>query len=208
MKWRRGRGAWGVAALTMLAAMVAGGEARAGLTVPVITTQQIGDPIYEYLIDAVLQAGSTLSPGGFFTIYDLPSVPFDALAQGPNLFWGASIQPLGINPAHLNGPPPVDDPTIENVTFQWNGASPIMAGSSDLDLGIFRVAPTVELTSPPSGTVIYLSTLDGVNESNRGTVTINAVPEPTSIILMATAAVFVPFVYARGRRHRAAAPSA
>src|SRR5262249_39913376 len=121
MKWRRGRGAWGVAALTMLAAMVAGGEARAGPTVPVIVTQPIGDPTYIYLITAVLDAGSTLLPGGFFTVYDLPSITADALAQGPNLFWGGSIQLTGINPPHVNNPPPFDDPNIENVTFQYNG---------------------------------------------------------------------------------------
>jgi hypothetical protein len=207
MKWRRGRGAWGVAALTMLAAMVAGGEARAGAIVIVSgTTEQTGDPIYTYFFDVELLAGFTLQTNGFFTVYDIPGIVIPAPTTQPSIFWGASQQNTGITPLGVS-PPIVDNPNIPNATWEWHG-NPIVAGGSNLDLGIFTIQ-TTELTAPPTPTLVYVGSLDGVNASNPpGTITVNFVPEPASILLLSPAAVFVLAVCARGRRRRRAALAA
>lgn len=201
---RRSNGAWIMAAVAGLAAMIAGEEARAGgISIPIATTQQTGDPTYEYIFTVDLLAGSTLIPGGFFTVYDLPGIPSGALTSQPNISWGSSIQLTGITPT---GASPTDSLIIENVTWKWNGASSITAPTnSDLFLGLFIVGSTVELPSPPTPTLIYVGSLDGVNASNQGTVTVSAVPEPGSIILLSTALVSGVFGSARGRRRRPAA---
>jgi hypothetical protein len=203
---RRGSGARGMAVLAVLAAMIAGGEARAGIVIVKGTTVQTGDPTYEYIFTVELQANSTLDSGGYFTIYDLPGIPPDALHSEPNIHWGASIQDIGITPTDASPPIP-DSPTIENITWQWNGAT-MGPFSTDQILGNFVVGSTIELSSPPTPTLIYVGSLDGVHQSNQGTITVTFVPEPTSIILLSTAAVFTLSVYARGRRRRPAAPTA
>jgi hypothetical protein len=194
----------------MLAGLTAGGEARAGgFFIPTITTQQTGDPTYEYIITVELLAGSTLMPGGFFTVYDLPGLPLDALNKAPNIFWGFSAQFVGINPPTDPQPAP-DDPTIVNATWKWLGATNITApADSNLLIGPFIVGSTSELPSPPTNLVYYLGSLDGNTEANLSTVVINAVPEPASIILLATAAVFALSANARvlRRRPRPAAPA-
>ena len=52
--------------------------AAKGISIPVGMTQPISDPLYEYVFDVQLLAGSTLSNGGFFTIYDLPDIGMGA----------------------------------------------------------------------------------------------------------------------------------
>jgi hypothetical protein len=195
-----------MAALAVLAAMIAGGEARAGaIVIESATTEQTGDPLYTYFFDVFLLAGNTLQTGGFFTVYDIPGVAAPAPTTQPNINWGASQQLTGITPIGVS-PPIIDDPTIENATWKWFGP-PTSSGESDLELGIFTIQ-TTELTAPPTPTLVYVGSLDGINASNPpGTVTVHFVPEPTSIVLLSTAAVFALSLYARGRRRRPAAPA-
>ena len=70
-----------------------------GIFIPVGMTQPIGDPTYKYLFDVQLLAGSTLSNGGYFTVYDLPYIGSGALTSQPNASWGSSEQFLGITPS-------------------------------------------------------------------------------------------------------------
>jgi hypothetical protein len=171
-----------------------------GIFIPIGMTQPIGDPTYEYIFDVQLLAGSTLSTGGFFTIYDIPSIGAGALTSQPSISWGSSVQLTGVTPSGANV---MDSAFIENVTWQWNGASPIVApASSNFDLGTFSVGVTSELASPPSPTLIYVGSLDGVTASNQGSVTVNAVPEPSSVILLLTGAGALPLLWLRQRRHR------
>ena len=197
---------WILSGLTaIVATFMAGREAHAapigamtGIFVPVGMTQQIGDPTFEYVFDVQLVAGSTLNTGGFFTVYDIPFIPSGALTSQPNASWGSSVQLLGVTPT---GAVVADDPTIENVTWQWNGTSPIVASpSSNVDLGTFAVGVTSELTSPPSPTLIYVGSLNGSTASSQGTVTVNAIPEPSSVILFLTGASAIPLLWLRQRR--------
>jgi hypothetical protein len=195
---RRGfPGAWYMAGLALLGAMVVGGrEARAGSTGIVIKkggTPVVGDPFYEYQFDIVLLAGSTLENGGFITVYDLPEIDNHSLTNQPSLKWGSTINLLGITPlgAVVN-----DNPNIWNITWEWNG-SPISAPSNaDMDLGNFSIGP---IDTPVSPDLVYVGSLDGTTESNQGTIQVNAVPEPTSIILLLTAVGVLP-LYARSMR--------
>jgi len=201
------KGTWILAVLAAFAVLISSGReahAKGGLVVTMGMTQQTGDPTYEYIFNAELLAGSTLQNGGFFTIYDLPALTAGALTSQPNIHWGASVQELGITPI---GTVVSDNPNIFNVTWQWNGASSIVAPpTSDLLLGTFIVGSTTELTSPPSATVVYVGSLDGINASNQGTVSINSVPEPSSVILLLAGVGSLPLYWLRERRRRRQIP--
>ncbi len=193
---------WLWAGLALVGVMFAGKhEAHAkGIVITSGGTQKTGDPTYEYLFTVDLLAGSTLYNGGYFTIYDLPALTAGALTSQPSISWGASVQLVGNTPT---GIVVTDNPNIYNVTWQWNGSSPLVAGSSDLVLGTFIVGLTTELSSPPSKTVVYVGSLDGTaGTTNQGTVGINAVPEPSSVILLLIGAGALP-VYAVCNRRRA-----
>jgi hypothetical protein len=190
----------GTAALAVL--MASGGEAHAkGITISSGTTQQTGDPMFSYIFEIDLLAGSTLDTGGFITVYDIPFVP-NPLTSQPNLSWGAATKLLGITPLGTPATDP-DDPNIFNVTWQWNGAPITNDSSSDLDLGTFTFGTTTELPSPPSVTLLFVGSLDGVNFSNQGLVAINVVPEPSSVVLLLAGVGTLPLFWLRERRRRA-----
>jgi hypothetical protein len=194
----------GVAAFAV--AMASGSEAHAkgGIVATMGNTQQTGDPMFQYSFDVELLPGSLLASGGFITIYDIPFLPNPPaqppLTSQPSLSWGSATDFLGKTPIGFVGN---DDPTVYNVTWQWNGA-PIMNNSAtnDLDLGIFTIGTTIELSSPPSVTLVYVGSLDGVNESNQGIVVVNAVPEPSSVILLLAGVTTLPVLCLRERRRR------
>jgi hypothetical protein len=193
---------WLWTGLALVGVMFIGGrEAQAkGIIITSGGTQKTGDPTYEYVFTVDLLAGSTLDNGGFFTVYDLPALTAGALTSQPSISWGASVQLLGNTPI---GTVVNDDPNIYNVTWQWNGKNSVTApATSNLDLGTFIVGSTTELASPPSKTVVYVGSLDGVNASNQGTVGINVVPEPSSVILLLVGAAALPLYAVRNRRGR------
>jgi hypothetical protein len=200
----RMNGSWilaGVAAFAVVLASEHEAHAKGGIIVTTGTTQQTGDPTYEYIFTVDLLPNSTLLNGGFFTIYDLPALTASALTSQPNISWGSSVQLLGNTPS---GTIVTDDPTIYNVTWQWNGMTSITnPDSTDLFLGTFIVGSTTELTSPPSGTLVYVGSLDGSTASNQGTVTLSpAVPEPSSVILLLAGIGMLPMLWVPRRQRR------
>ena len=85
--------------------MASGSEAHAkgGITVSMGMTQQTGDPMYDYIFEIDLLAGSTLETGGFITIYDIPYVP-NPLTSQPNICLGCGDAVIGKNSNRI---PPV-----------------------------------------------------------------------------------------------------
>ncbi len=188
----------GVAAFTVV--MACGGKAHAkGIAVSTGMTQQTGDPMYNYVFEIDLLAGSTLQTGGFITVYDIPFVP-NPLTSQPNLSWAAETLLVGKTP---QGTPPTDpdNPNIFNVTWQWKNAPISNNSNSSENLGNFVFGTTIELSSPPSVTLLFVGSLDGTNFSNQGFVGVN-VPEPSSVILLLAGVGTLPVFWLRERRRR------
>jgi hypothetical protein len=206
---RRVRGVSILAGLAVLGATLTGaGKARAG-PIPVVgngiivvsgSTTQTGDPIYEYVFDVHLSAGFTLETNGFFTIYDLPALPPGAFDVAPNKSWTFSEQTVGMTPSG-GSLPFTDDPTVENATWAWRGASITAPSTSDLDLGTFIVGSTTELPSPPVVLLWWLGTVDGGVPVTLGRVGVN-VPEPSAVILLVLGVGAIPLFGLRRRRER------
>ena len=198
---------WFLAGLVMLVASSVGGrQARAkGIVITSGKTEQIGDPLYDYIFNVELNPGTTLLNGGYFTVYDIPGVVATSDTGAPNSYWGYSLQATGITPPLFQPPltPPIDG-SLENVTWVYRGPSITNnSPTQDLELGTFRVA-TIELSAPPTPTLIYVGTLDGTTATTEGTVTVNSVPEPSSLILLLIGAGALPLYAFRSRWHRLA----
>ena len=190
---------WILTGLATFAIVVASGgkaHAKGGIVANMGATQQIGDPTFEYLFDLELLAGSTISTGGFITIYDLPDLTSPFTVQ-PNFYWDAKTLFLGVDAL---GGVVTDNPNLYNVTWQWAG--PALYTKTNLDLGTFIVGSTIELPTAPSASLVYVGSLNGITASNQGIVTINAVPEPSSVILLLTGLGALPIVWLRARRQR------
>jgi hypothetical protein len=156
------------------------------------TTTPVGDPRFDYDFEIDLVAGSTLAFGGFITVYDIPSLELPILTFQPNAFWGSEVQNVGITPPGTpppGDPPVTDNPNIPNVTWVYHGPAIVNNTTSDMDLGTFVVGETVSLTSPPDPRLLFVGSLDGVTLSNSGFVQVNAVPEPSSVVLLLTGVV-------------------
>ncbi len=190
----------GVAALAVVMASGSEAYAKGGIVASMGMTQQTGDPMYNYVFQIDLLAGSTLQTGGFITVYDIPYVP-DPLTSQPNLSWAAETLLVGKTPTGTPITDP-DNPSIYNVTWEWKDAPITNSSSSNQDLGNFVFGTTTELSSPPSVTLLFVGSLDGVNFSNQGYVGINAIPEPSSVILLLAGVGTLPVFWLRERRRR------
>lgn len=178
------------------------------------TTTTVGDPQFDYNFEIDLVAGSTLAFGGLITVYDIPSLELPILTFQPNTFWGSEVQNVGITPPGTpppGDPPVTDDPNVPNVTWVYHGPAIVNNTTSDMDLGTFVVGETVSLASPPDPRLLFVGSLDGLTLSNSGFVQVNAVPEPSSVVLLLTGVVALPLFWrrssARAQRRKVAKPA-
>jgi hypothetical protein len=204
------KSSWTWTGLVAMAALLGGanlamaaGTPQSGIIIKTGSFAPVGDPSYAYIFDIELAAGSTLVSGGYITVYDLPDITQSSLTSQPNFYWGSSKQLLGYTPAGLSLPF-TDNPNLYNVTWHYLGATiDNSAGSAPVDLGDFAIGPIPQST--PSVTLNYVGTTNGTSgQADTGSITVTAIPEPSSLALLLTAMVGVPLLVLRSRQRRCA----
>jgi hypothetical protein len=201
--------------LAVLGILLAGGREAQAAGIKVTGGFKVGgsDPPYDYIFKAYLEPGYSIQsfsgdnfkidalvgvtppnfpkPGDLGSFHTEPSNP-------PTVIWNATI-----------GSPPVDPnfPYKSDITWSFFGNTTITnSGTKDLFLGRFAVETTVNFASPPyiAGTIIdYSWTTNGGTQSGTGSfpiIDLNAVPEPSSAVLLLTAAGALPLFWIRHRR--------
>ena len=176
-----------LAALGAIATIVGMGvEAYAGGNTAIVVTggykPGTGEPPYDYIFQALLEPplnppGGTnfIASGDFFKISGLPGVTSMSLTSEPNVHPGTVWVPI---------------PGSTTVEWEFRGTENISADSTtgEIHLGQFIVETTENFTSPPfnfSNNVIdYFFSYDGGTKTGTRTIVmVNAVPEPSSILL-------------------------
>jgi hypothetical protein len=228
----RTKGAWVMAGLVVLGAIIAGGgEARAdtGITIGSGGVKPVtGDPPYDYIFQVYLEPGSSiLSPfdpfnlklllhPNSFTIDGLVGVTSASLASpigqfGSSTFWCASIDQTSSYDPNVPG-----SSDKSNVTWSFLGTEPIpMSGTLTQPylLGTFTVETTDNYPNGPpmsSGTQVNYSFTaadsDGNPISGGGIVTLMVAPEPSSaaIVLLTGGTAALGGLAVRTRRRRKA----
>ena len=128
---------------------------------------------YQFTYAIVLPTDAVLQSGDFFTIYNFDGlVPGTATASGSisSSNWTFTTTNVGPTPG---GVVPVDDPTIPNLTWTYNG--PTIQGSQT-GLGNFSAVSIYPYTTQ-SWFAAITGTVNGVVDSN---ITPTTVPVPTA----------------------------
>jgi hypothetical protein len=94
-----------------------------------------GGDLYRFSYSVQLTAGSTLNPGDYFTVYDFAGF----VTGSPVAPQGWTVQ-LGMTGQTPPGATPLDDPSIENLTFAYRGSAPVVANNKAVQLGSFSMA--------------------------------------------------------------------
>lgn len=175
-----------------LAALIAGGFAAAGpapaakaglLPLSWSVTPEAGNYRWTYAI--VLPTDMMIRPGDYFTIYDFGGLVPGTQSQPPD--WSFMQTKLGPVPP---GVTPTDDPTIDNLTWTYNGPE---ISSGQIGLGNFWAVSTFSDSTEAYFTARTHRTSDGKLDTNITTTTVPvprgpdvppAVPEPTTLVLV------------------------
>jgi hypothetical protein len=162
----------------------------------------IGDPLYSYSFNVVLQPGGTIERGDSFTILSLIGVTPSGFPTA-NASGSATMEPSTAWTSAVASPAITVLPYASNVTWTFAGNTPISAVSRPIDLGVFTVDTTVDFpNSPPYtiGALVYYShNINGQTNSGFGSF-VMSVPEPSSLIMLTTAAGTLLLVGASIRR--------
>ncbi len=203
------KGAWIMAGIAVLGAMVAGGEARAGsrgITIGGGFKPTTGDPPYDYVFTVELDPGFEIQPP--------TSPPYDDF-QVLGLV-GVTSASLHSEPGSFPSVTWFAQPATDNITWTFNGNTSIPnnnpPGSNiEVPLGTFTVETTQNFPNGPPvlpGTVIDynftvfdLSTGTTITGSNSFKIVALGVPEPSSVVLLMVGAAALPAI-AVGRRRR------
>jgi hypothetical protein len=198
------RGAWFIAGLAMIAAIVGGGrEARAGGVSLKLGVGMGGDPVFTYDAYVTLDPNTIVpqsSPGqasidvtftGITGITSNATDTVNVLFQYPGslvAFWTVTLSTANGGTIHLQ----------ESNPFSSFGP---FTGSQEL--------LEVEIKTPPNtpeglkgGDVVFASTTLGGTTTNNIPVRLFSIPEPSSMILMLLGGTVLPFYAIRERARR------
>jgi len=158
-----------------------------GDIIPTLSSITGSSPNFTWNYSANVTVNETINPGDFFTIYD-----FGSIAPGSNTQpagWTFSQALVGPTAALTS---PTDNPSILNLTWTYNGASPIVGSAA---LGIFSVITSTDQLKAGQFTAEATRNSGpnaGTKISNIGAVSV-PVPEPSAllpILGVSAAAVF------------------
>lgn len=113
-----------------------------------VSVTDLGGGLYQWSYDAYLSTGRLVDADEFFTLYDIRGYQPGSLSytSATGSAWSGSESLTGLTPADVM---PADNPSLMNLTFKFNGPSPLTADFSD----------------PPAflGTFSFISTISGIN---------------------------------------------
>jgi hypothetical protein len=130
---------------------------------------------YNLEFDSSITGTEQLQSGDFVTIYD-----FNGLTGMPGVGgnpFTASVQPIGINAPFTSVP---DSGTVPNVTFTYTGSTI----STDRTFTGFQIQSTIGTPALGFFTGQTFKTDTGTKTGNAGNVTVPAIPEPASLVLL------------------------
>ncbi len=181
-----------VTAATGVAVAMTSGSANAGL-LPVSVTVQPEAGNFRWTYSVVLPTDMKLQAGNYFTIYDFAgykagSGMVTSASPDPSYasYWTLSATKLGPTPDRLN---PQDDPTIDNLTFTYNGPS---IPNGQLTLGNFVATSSFGTTGTSFFTATNPQAVSGNLDSNITSTLVPvghelpapiSSPEPTTLVL-------------------------
>jgi len=186
----RGKVASILVGLTILSAVLTSGLEAKGGSIAITGHQRpgSGDPVYEYVFDVTLQSNSSIQLGDSFTIEsligitpaDFPTFGDQGSSSSAPTNWLPTIGPVTVMSA----------PYASDLTWTFNGNTPISTALGSVDLGQFTVVTAVVFpTSPPyaNGALVeYSYTIGGQTSTGSGFFPMTVVPEPSSLIMLVT----------------------
>ena len=167
-----------------------------GDIIPTLSSVTGSAPNFSWNYSANVTVDETVNKGDFFTIYDFSSIMPTMTTQPAG--WTFSTSLVGPTPSLVN---PTDNPTLWNLTWTFNGSSPIVGAAA---LGMFTaVTSTDQLkTGQFTAEASRSGAPAGTKIDNIGNVSV-PVPESTSLLPLIGVCAAALLVAPRLRRQRA-----
>lgn len=176
--------------LAGLIGFAVGTRADAGL-IPTLVTVQPDSGNYRWTYAVVVTTDVKVNPGDYFTVYDFGGLVGGPMGSGggPSTIvtpvdWTYDTQFVGPTPAGTN---PADDSGIVNLTFKYNGTSPI---DGQAGLGNFVAISSSGDAVSGDFTSITHRQVDGRPEANITTTDVPVPGDVPEVPEPATAALF------------------